>query len=849
MDNKIVVIRGGDYLITENADDAYRVMKGTVLLFIVPFNNNTVGRRSFVYEASEGEIIPGFSFRDIEYCNWRFCLVAVEEAEISIMNNASTKVLQKKFCEKANIKSFQIEGYNNSLVDQYRNNTVAEDSFIRRTQNNRDSANKSILNLIYNAFGSKKHYEISEPTKCKIYNAMSLLCVKNRINIASYDKVFEDCGEDIGVEDIARLSNFAYREVILTEGWQKTDSGSFLVFIDDDKPYVCLPKGTSYVLYDVESSSSVPVSKKIASTINPRAYMVYRPLPATSINAKDIASFCVKSIKCRDIIWLLLLTIITSLIGLITPKISQSIYDEYIPIGAISILFQIGCVLAAFMLANVMFMIVKSLVSFRITSRMSYDLQSAVYYRLFTLPESFFRNYESADLAQRVLGIGVLTNTVTTHIVSIVVTLIFVVIYYINMISYSLQLTLIGTAMVLVYGICYYFIAMTTIKRKKKAIEIEGQSNSKIFQFLSGISKIRIAGVEDRALFEYLKEYVRQRNLEESVVKINGLETTLSLIINTVFSIVLYCVVINSKAEISFGSFIAFSTVFGSFCVYFMQGIASVVGIRQEKPNMDRIKPVLEATPEIDEGKVYPGEISGAIEVNNVTFSYDVASPAVLDGVSLNIKPGEYVGIVGPSGCGKSTLLKLFLGFEKPTSGKIYYDNKDIESINKRELRKKMGVVLQDGKLISGSIYENITITSPKATLRDVREVVKAVGLEKDINEMPMGLHTVLSEDSGTISGGQQQRILIARAIISKPNILFLDEATSALDNVTQSMVISTIEKINSTRIVIAHRLSTIINCDRIIVMDAGKIIEQGNYAELMKKKGLFYALASRQMA
>ena len=199
-----------------------------------------------------------------------------------------------------------------------------------------------------------------------------------------------------------------------------------------------------------------------------------------------------------------------------------------------------------------------------------------------------------------------------------------------------------------------------------------------------------------------------------------------------------------------------------------MQGIASVVGIRQEKPNMDRIKPVLEATPEIDEGKVYPGEISGAIEVNNVTFSYDVASPAVLDGVSLNIKPGEYVGIVGPSGCGKSTLLKLFLGFEKPTSGKIYYDNKDIESINKRELRKKMGVVLQDGKLISGSIYENITITSPKATLRDVREVVKAVGLEKDINEMPMGLHTVLSEDSGTISGGQQQRILIARAIISK---------------------------------------------------------------------------------
>ena len=262
---------------------------------------------------------------------------------------------------------------------------------------------------------------------------------------------------------------------------------------------------------------------------------------------------------------------------------------------------------------------------------------------------------------------------------------------------------------------------------------------------------------------------------------------------------------------------------------------------------MERLRPILRERPEFDEAKELPGDISGAVEINNVTFSYDKDSPVVLDGITLDIKAGEYVALVGPSGCGKSTLMKLLLGFEKPDHGKIYYDNKDIESIDKRELRKKMGVVLQDGKLISGSIYENITVTAPEAKLRDVNRVIAAVGLKEDIAAMPMGIHTVLSEDCGTISGGQQQRILIARALISKPRIIFFDEATSALDNITQSKVCETLEKTDATRIVIAHRLSTVMHCDRIIVLDKGKIAEQGTYEELMQNRSLFYELAGRQ--
>ena len=235
--------------------------------------------------------------------------------------------------------------------------------------------------------------------------------------------------------------------------------------------------------------------------------------------------------------------------------------------------------------------------------------------------------------------------------------------------------------------------------------------------------------------------------------------------------------------------------------------------------------------------------------MSNLTFAYNQESGNVLHELSFHINAGEYIGIVGSSGCGKSTLLKLLLGFEKPQQGKIFYDGKDIDSMDKQELRKKFGVVLQDGDLISGSIFDNIVITSPSTTLKRVEQVIKEVGLEEDIRQMPMGLHTILSENSGTISGGQQQRILIARAIVGKPKILYFDEATSALDNVTQSMVCESLEKLRATRLVIAHRLSTVMKCDRIFVMDKGNIVEVGSYEQLMEQKGLFYKLATRQMA
>ncbi len=849
MDN-LISLKGGETYITNSETNAYKVLEGTVLVYVVPIKNGKPGRRSFIYQAESNEVIPSFAYKDIEYCEWRFCFAAVDSARLMVIENGSTKVLRERFSKKVGIKNVSKEGYNGSIVDRYRLNIVTEDGFIRRTQHLREDTASNILTLIYNSFRKKKFSFSEGNSNNLLYNAMSILCNSQKITIAPYEKIKEACGDKFSISDIARISHFAYREIVLNPDWEKADGGCFITFTDKKKPVVCLSKGThSYMLWDVENNCVLPCNKKVVKSLSPKAYMIYSPLPNTKLKWRDILGYCIGTIRTADIILLALMTIVTSLIGILTPTLSQSIYDNYIPLGAKSVLFQIGCLLASFMVSNIMFSIVKNIASFRISSRMAYDMQSAVYERLFNLPESFFRNYESADLAQRVLAAGSVVGTIANIIISSAVSLVFAAVYIIKMAGYSGRLTLIGLLMIAAYGLAYYFISALALKYKTRAIELNGKTGSLMFQFLNGIAKIRIAGVEDRAMYEYMKPYVEQRNEEQKREKIMDLGAVIDLASGSIFAIVFYIIIIKANTDISLGSFVAFNTLFGAASAYILQLVNGIVGYKSEEPNIERLKPVFETLSEFDDAKELPGEISGAIEINNVSFSYDKDAPLVLDGITLNIKPGEYVGLVGSSGCGKSTLMKLLLGFEKPNAGKIYYDNKDIESVDKRELRKKMGVVLQDGKLISGSIFENITITAPNATLKDVNAVVAAVGLKDDIDAMPMGLHTILSEDCGTISGGQQQRILIARAIISNPKILFFDEATSALDNITQSMVCETLEKMDSTRIVIAHRLSTIIKCDRIIVLDKGHVVEQGTYEELMKNNGLFYQLASRQMA
>lgn len=337
--------------------------------------------------------------------------------------------------------------------------------------------------------------------------------------------------------------------------------------------------------------------------------------------------------------------------------------------------------------------------------------------------------------------------------------------------------------------------------------------------------------------------------------KINYRKETITTVINAVtaiaplvFNLVFYIMAVKKGMELDTGQFIAFTTAFGTFSGAMISIITVVIQINVIKPTYDMARPIIETLPEYDEEKEDPGELTGAIRIENVSFRYEEDAPLILKDINIDIKPGEYVGLVGSSGSGKSTLFRMLLGFETPETGQVYYDDKDLANVNIRALRKQLGVVMQNAQLLSGDIFNNIIGANTKLTMDDAMEAARKAGMEEDIKAMPMGLHTVVSEGAGTLSGGQRQRLLIARAIVNNPKILYFDEATSALDNRTQKIVQDSLDSLNSTRIVIAHRLSTIINCDRILVMDKGRIAEEGTYDELMAMGGIFARMAERQI-
>ena len=274
---------------------------------------------------------------------------------------------------------------------------------------------------------------------------------------------------------------------------------------------------------------------------------------------------------------------------------------------------------------------------------------------------------------------------------------------------------------------------------------------------------------------------------------------------------------------------------------------ASVASLAAIAPLYDRLRPLLDATPETSEAAADPGSLTGAIELRHVTFRYAPDAPPVLDDISIAIRPGEFLAVVGASGSGKSTLIRLLLGFEKPEAGGISFDGRDQSGMDLGALRRQIGVVLQDGRLMSGSLLENV-VGGADLTQEQAWTALRQAGLEADVRAMPMGLQTVVSEDSATLSGGQRQRLLIARALARTPRILIFDEATSALDNRTQAMVNQSLERLHVTRIVVAHRLSTIVNAHRIIVLDRGRIVESGDFETLLAAGGQFAAMARRQM-
>jgi NHLM bacteriocin system ABC transporter ATP-binding protein len=559
----------------------------------------------------------------------------------------------------------------------------------------------------------------------------------------------------------------------------------------------------------------------------------------------------------KDGLIMLIVALAGSLLGLVTPIISGMFMDDVIPQADIEFWFEIFMLLLVVTVLSSLLSLIRGIFMVRIELKSGLHLQAALMDHLLRLPVGFFKRYSSGDLSSRALSVNSIQQMLTNSILSSVLTGMFSVVNLVLLFYYDVELAWIGILLSVIAVAYVYIIGLLKLKDNREMAELDGKIQGNLLELLTGISKLRVAGAEIRAFSNWTKRFTRLKKLSfragmlQNYVEV--FNSSYPLLTSMVFFFFIYYL-INSAAQgntisgFSVGAFLAFISAFRQFLSQCLSLGLTAISTMQIVPLFERIQPIFEEEIESTLENEDPGFLSGHIEMNHLNFRYEENGPLILNDVSFEIKAGELIAFVGPSGSGKSTILRLLIRFEKPESGSIYFNGQDFSVLDVDAVRRQMGVVLQDGTLMSGSIFQNI-VGSTNLTLDDAWEAARMCGLDKDIEDMPMGMHTMVSPGGGTFSGGQVQRMMIARAIVHRPKILLFDEATSALDNKTQQIVTDSLDSLQATRIVIAHRLSTIKNADRIYVIDKGSIVETGTYDSLMAEGGIFATLAKRQIA
>ena len=642
-------------------------------------------------------------------------------------------------------------------------------------------------------------------------------------------------------------SDIMFRKVTLEPGWSRDAMGVMVTSLKDSGAVITVVRNGAgvYVYRDPKTGKNVTVHKAEEQKIGNEAYCFYRPLPLRSLTLKDLIRYMTDSVDTWDIASFIIASLMVTLVGMILPKLNHILMGEVVTYGSMQLLGAVMSFMLFAMISSFMLSIIKQFVQSRIRTKLSVNVQAAAMMRVLSLPAAFFKSYSSGELSQYLAYVNSLCTTLVDSIFSTAITGIFSLVYLTQIFSYAKSLVIPSLVVsVLTLGLS---IAgnMAQSQINKELMELSAQERGLTYALMGGVEKIRLSGAENRVFTKWLDLYTRGADLKFNPPVIVKFQKVFNAAITLTGTIVMYFIAV--KTRVSVADYYAFNTAY-AYVSGALNAITSVaIAAATVKPSLELIRPLMEAVPEKHVGRESVATITGNIELSHVTFRYEKEGRKIIDDLSLKIPARQYVAIVGKTGCGKSTLLRLLLGFEQPESGAIFYDRKDIQTLDLGSLRKLIGTVLQEGELFSGSIFENITISAPNLTLQEAWDAAEIAGIADDIRAMPMGMSTVLQEGGGGISGGQKQRIMIARAVAPKPKLLLLDEATSALDNITQKQVSDALDRMRCTRIVIAHRLSTIRHCDRILVMDGGKIVEDGKYEQLIEKGGVFAELVERQ--
>ncbi|MEC9477037.1 MAG: NHLP bacteriocin export ABC transporter permease/ATPase subunit [Planctomycetota bacterium] len=655
-------------------------------------------------------------------------------------------------------------------------------------------------------------------------------------------------------EAITRASRIQHRRVMLRGKWWKSDVGPLVGYWNEDgRPVAILPaKQGRYLIYDPRDGTRTPVDEKSASLLYQDALVLIRSLDENEKSPYGLVAFCLHK-KLPDMVSFFIAAVFLTLMGMLIPQAMAIVLDRAIPNSNSRLLIELGAALVGVSIGMTILSVFQSFVSIRLSVSTDFDAQSAIWDRLLRLRVSFFSKYSTGDLLQRVTAAHSISQELSGSTLLTLMTSFMALLNVGLLMYYNFQLAMVAIVIAIVVAIVTAVGGAIIRRHSRKLMEEEGELFGFEVQLINAVSKLRVAGAERRAFSLWMERVARQLDLSNKVQRTVDLLTLFNQAIPMMSTLILFMLAIplvtNQGAggsELSIGIFLAFNTALGIFLGGALTLSSTLVGLLDSAVLADRMRPLLTAEMETVSASVDPGQLKGDIELSRIHFRYSPDGPKVLEDVSIHAKPGQCIALTGTSGCGKSTLLRLMLGFETPESGEVRFDGQEVDSIDATAVRRQLGVVLQSGHIGAGSIYENITVGSVYS-LEEAWEAAEEGGIADDIRSMPMQMHTVVSEGGTNLSGGQRQRLLICRALIRKPKIIFLDEATSALDNRSQKIVNDSLNRRQVTRIVIAHRLSSIRDANCIYVLHQGRVVEQGTFDELAKAGGTFATLLERQ--
>ncbi|MFF1510458.1 NHLP bacteriocin export ABC transporter permease/ATPase subunit [Streptomyces sp. NPDC058326] len=670
-----------------------------------------------------------------------------------------------------------------------------------------------------------------------------------RITLADpADTMGADPGHSDPVERVALASRIRTRGVRLGERWWREDSGPLVGHRTDGTPVALLWRRGRYVAFDPATGERERVDRARAAEFAPRAVMFYRPLPDRPLGLLPLLRFSVRGTR-AELRALLLGGLVAVVLGALVPIATGKVLGTYVPAAETGLIVQTGVAIIATSLVSAAFMLLQNTAILRMEGRIEATLQPAVWDRLLRLPTTFFAGRSTGELAGAAMGISAIRR-VLSGIGPVVVQAGTVgTVNLVLLLVYSVPLALVALALLLGTAAVFLGLGLWQLRYQRRLVRIGNKLDNQAFQTLRGLPKLRVAAAESFAYAAWAGEFARTRELHRRVGRIKNVLTVLGAVCLPLCTLVMFALLAGpARGTLSASEFLTFSTAVTMMLSSVTQLTGALLSAAAVQPMFEQIRPLLRETPEVRGSSARPGELTGAIEAENLSYRYTEDGPLVLDGVDLRVRPGEFVAIVGASGCGKSTLLRLLIGFDRPSSGTVRYDGQDLAALDQAAVRRQCGVVLQNAQPFSGSVLDCIR-GAGSYPLEDAWAAAAMAGLAEDIKAMPMGMHTMLSDGGGSVSGGQRQRLMIAQALIRRPRVLFFDEATSALDNEAQRIVIESTRALNATRVVIAHRLSTIMDADRVIALADGRVVQEGTPAELLADTdGLFHELVRRQL-